>query len=117
MTVFGTVPKNLKKKRKVELPGLELTAGEVFRSCQSWTLYHYATKLGQYLKLKTQQYKPILTAFLNFLLFTLSRQCFLLSYSNSRFHCHNTVAILDSLCMTHTMFELALKTKKRYKDF
>ena len=24
-----------KKKRKVELPGLELTAGEVFRSCQS----------------------------------------------------------------------------------
>ena len=40
MTVFGTV----KKKRKVELPGLELTAGEVFRSCQSWTLYHCATK-------------------------------------------------------------------------
>ena len=29
--------------------------------------------------------------------FILSQQCFLLSYSNSRFHCHNTVAILDSL--------------------
>ena len=25
------------------------------------------------------------------------QQCFLLSYSNSRFHSHNTVAILDSL--------------------
>ena len=35
----------LTKKRKVELPGLELTAGEVFRSCQSWMLYHCATKL------------------------------------------------------------------------
>ena len=40
------------KKRKVELPGLELTAGEVFRSCQSWTLYHCATKLRQFLQLK-----------------------------------------------------------------
>ena len=56
MTVFGTV-----KKRKVELPGLELTAGEVFRSCQSWMLYHCATKLRQLLWLKTQEYKPILT--------------------------------------------------------
>ena len=37
--------KKKKKKRKVELPGLELTAGEVFRSCQSWMLYHCATKL------------------------------------------------------------------------
>ena len=46
---------------------------------------------------QTQQYKPILTAFLSFLLFTLLWQCFLLSHSNSRFHCHNTVAILDSL--------------------
>ena len=46
---------------------------------------------------QTQQYKPILTAFSSFLLFTLSWQCFLLSHSNSRFHCHNTVAILDSL--------------------
>ena len=42
----------LTKKRKVELPGLELTAGEVFRSCQSWTLYHCATKLRQFLLLK-----------------------------------------------------------------
>ena len=42
----------LTKKRKVELPGLELTAGEVFRSCQSWTLYHYATKLRHLLQLK-----------------------------------------------------------------
>ena len=50
MTVFGTVFE--KKKRKVELPGLELTAGEVFRSCQSWTLYHCATKLRQFLLLK-----------------------------------------------------------------
>ena len=33
-------------------------------------------------------------------MFILSQQCFLLSYSNSRFHCHNTVAILDSLMMT-----------------
>ena len=41
-----------KKKRKGELPGLELTAGEVFRSCQSWTLYHCATKLRQFLLLK-----------------------------------------------------------------
>ena len=41
-----------KKKRKVELPGLELTAGEVFRSCQSWMLYHCATKLRQFLLLK-----------------------------------------------------------------
>ena len=39
-------------KKKVELPGLELTAGEVFRSCQSWTLYHCATKLRQFLGLK-----------------------------------------------------------------
>ena len=37
--------KKKEKKRKVELPGLELTAGEVFRSCQSWMLYHCATKL------------------------------------------------------------------------
>ena len=42
----------LTKKRKVELPGLELTAGEVFRSCQSWMLYHCATKLRQFLLLK-----------------------------------------------------------------
>ena len=35
----------LTKKRKVELPGLELTAGEMFRACQSWMLYHCATKL------------------------------------------------------------------------
>ena len=33
------------------------------------------------------------------MLFLLSRDCHLLSYSNSRFHCHNTVAILDSLSM------------------
>ena len=33
-------------------------------------------------------------------MFILLQQCFLLSYSNSRFHCHNTVAILDSLMMT-----------------
>ena len=45
---------------------------------------------------QTQQYKPILTAFLSFLLFTLSWQCFLLSHSNSCFHSHNTVAKLDS---------------------
>ena len=44
--------KKKQKKRKVELPGLELTAGEVFRSCQSWTLYHCATKLRQFLGLK-----------------------------------------------------------------
>ena len=48
MTVFGTVF----EKKKVELPGLELMAGEVFRSCQSWTLYHCATKLRQFLLLK-----------------------------------------------------------------
>ena len=42
----------LTKKRKVELPGLELTAGEVFRSCQSWTLYHCATKLRHLIRLK-----------------------------------------------------------------
>ena len=41
-----------KKERKVELPGLELTAGEVFRSCQSWTLYHCATKLRHLFWLK-----------------------------------------------------------------
>ena len=41
-----------KRKRKVELPGLELTAGEVFHSCQSCTLYHYATKLRHLLQLK-----------------------------------------------------------------
>ena len=52
MTVFGTVFEKKKKKRKVELPGLELTAGEVFCSCQSWTLYHCATKLRQFLLLK-----------------------------------------------------------------
>ena len=43
---------NSSKKRKVELPGLELTAGEVFRSCQSWTLYHCATKLRHLIWLK-----------------------------------------------------------------
>ena len=52
MTVFGTVFEKKRKKRKVELPGLELTAGDVFRSCQSWTLYHCATKLRQFLGLK-----------------------------------------------------------------
>ena len=44
--------KKKQKKRKVELPGLKFTAGEVFRSCQSWTLYHCATKLRQFLLLK-----------------------------------------------------------------
>ena len=34
------------------------------------------------------------------LLFTLLWQCFLLSYYYSRFHCHNTVARLDSLHST-----------------
>ena len=52
MTVFGTVFEKKRKKRKVELPGLELTAGEVFHSCQSWTIYHCATKLRQFLLLK-----------------------------------------------------------------
>ena len=41
-----------KKEKKVELPGLELTAGEVFRSCQSWTLYHCTTKLRHLIQLK-----------------------------------------------------------------
>ena len=44
-------PLKKKKKRKVELPGPELTAGEVFHLYQSWRLYHYTTKLRQFLLL------------------------------------------------------------------
>ena len=36
---FGMVNYSQKKKRTVELPGLELTAGEVLCLCQSWMLY------------------------------------------------------------------------------
>ena len=51
---FWNSPKPFKKekKRKVELPGLEHTAGELFRSCQSWTLYHCTMKLRHLLWLK-----------------------------------------------------------------
>ena len=71
----------------MELPGLELTAGEVFRSCQSWTLYHCATKLRHFLQLKfliknastgkTVVY-TILTVFFTLVLllsFSLSQHC------------------------------------------
>ena len=57
-------------------------------------LSHQSCRLQRILN---SDYKPIFTYNCRLLLFILLQQCFLLSYSNSRFHCHNTVAILDSL--------------------
>ena len=48
-------------------------------------------------RILNSDYKPIFTYNCRLLLFILLQQCFLLSYSHSRFHCHNTVVILDSL--------------------
>ena len=97
MTVFRTVfEKKKKKKRKVELQGLELTAGEVFRSCQSWMLYHCATKLRHFLQHKfliknastgkTVVY-TILTVFFTLILplsFSLSQHCWDIRYFSQK---------------------------------
>ena len=48
MTVFGTVQNHSKKKKKKSGAAGTQTAGEVFHSCQSWALYHYTTKLRQF---------------------------------------------------------------------